>query len=168
MQGVCLAVGTVKKCWYSLSYGAQCEVTEHKRQEELSGQVYIWHGERKIKHKIIWFLSDIKDFTERKLYIFEYFTYQNKQLVKKTIALLSEKNILSGRVFTQKEKGKNALKIIEKEKARLLYTSDDIKITKGKPHGWTYGENREIHNAKGEIIEIRQYRCDFHGQKELC
>lgn len=161
MQGVCLVVGTVKKCWYSLNYRSYSDRTGIIK-------VYIQQGERKIKHKIIWFLADIKDFTERKLYIFDFFVYQNRQFITKTVTVLSEKHILSGNIFTQRNKGEKALKIIEKEKARLLYTSDDIKITKGKPHGWTYGDNREIHNNKGEIVEIRQYRCDFYGQKELC
>lgn len=161
MQGVCLAVGTVKKCWYSLNYRSYSDRTGIIR-------VYIQQGERKIKHKIIWFLADIKDFTERKLYIFEYFVYQNKQFIPKITTILSEKNLLSGNVFTQRNKGDKALKIIDREKSRLLYTSDDIKITKGKPYGWTYGDNREIRNNKGEIVEIRQYRHDFYGQKELC
>lgn len=130
--------------------------------------MYIKQGERKLKHKIIWFLADINGFTERQLYIFEYFVLKNGDYTAKTITVLVEKNIISGEVYSQKSKGQEALKILEREKMRLLYTSDDIKIKKGKPYGWVYGDNREIHNRKGEVVEIRRYRCDYHGQKERC
>ena len=33
--------------------------------------------------------------------------------------------------------------------------------------GFCYGENHEIHNSKGEVVEIRQKSCDFFGNKEL-
>lgn len=130
--------------------------------------MYIKQGERKLKHKIIWFLADIKEFTERQLYIFEYFVKINGKYTTKIITILVEKNMLSGEVYSQKSKGQEALKILEREKIRLLYTSDDIKIKKGKPYGWVYGDNREIHNKKGEVVEIRRYRCDYYGQKERC
>lgn len=130
--------------------------------------MYIKQGERKLKHKIIWFLADIKEFTERQLYIFEHFVKINGKYTTKIITILVEKNMLSGEVYSQKSKGQEALKILEREKIRLLYTSDDIKIKKGKPYGWVYGDNREIHNKKGEVVEIRRYRCDYYGQKERC
>ena len=31
-----------------------------------------------------------------------------------------------------------------------------------KPFGWKYGENKECNNGK-----VRQYACDFYGNKEL-
>ena len=38
---------------------------------------------------------------------------------------------------------------------------------KGRPFGLCYGDNKEIHNNKGEVIKIRQSRCDWFGQKEV-
>lgn len=121
--------------------------------------MFIISGSRKIKHKVVWFLADIKDFTERKLYIFEDIIKQH--------TVLEEKNIITGEIFSQKNSGKKAEEIIERERIRLLYTSDDIRIKKGKPFGWTFGDNREIHNKKGEVVAIRRYRCDYYGQKEI-
>ncbi len=121
-------------------------------------RMFINFGSKKIKHKIIWFLSDIDCFTERKLYIF-------KPQFNKYITVLSEKSKISGNVFQQKEIGQKALNTIKREEIRKLYTSEEIKITKGKPCGWIFGENTEfISNNK---ITIKQKRCDFFGQKEL-
>ncbi len=129
----------------------------------------IVQGSRKIKHKIVWFLADLNDFSERKLYIFEFFVFDSnlKQYKMKNVAILFEKNKFTNQVFQQRFKGANAVNVIEREKIRLLYTSDDIKISKkGKPCGWTYGDNVEIHNKKGQVIKIKQKRCDYFGQKE--
>lgn len=124
--------------------------------------MFLIHGTKKIQHKVIWFLEDIKGFTERKLYIFSYFTGKKE----KCITVLYEKNKLSGEVFQQKDVGQKALDTISREQVRKLYTSDDIKIQKGKPFGWVYGENIEIHDKKGNVIAIKQNACDFYGQKE--
>lgn len=121
--------------------------------------MFIQCGSRRIKHNVVWFLADINGFTERKLFIFE-------DIIKRH-TVLEEKSIESGKVFSQKNSGKKAEEIIERERIRLLYTSDDIRIKKGKPYGWTYGDNREIHNRKGEVVEIRRYRSDYFGQKEI-
>ena len=125
-------------------------------------KMFVVQGTRKIKHRTIWFLADIKGFTERKLYIFKYYA----GVKEKYITVLSEKNKLSGEVFKQKESGQKALDTIYRENLRKLYTSEDIKIQKGKPCGWIYGENKEIHDKKGNIIAIKQNACDFFGQKE--
>jgi len=121
--------------------------------------MFITNGSRKLKHKIVWFLADINGFTERKLFIFED--------IFKQFTVLEEKSIDTDKIFSQKNSGKKALDIIERERSRLLYTSEDIRIKKGKPYGWTYGENREIHNNKGEVVKIKQLRCDYFGQKEI-
>lgn len=124
--------------------------------------MFITHGTTKIKHKVIWFLAEIDGFTERKLYIFE--IYCKKKT--KYVTVLVEKNKLTNEVFSQKNSGNNAEKIIAREQLRKLFTSDDIKIQKGNPYGWTYGENVEIHDRKGNVVQIKQKRCDYFGQKE--
>lgn len=120
-------------------------------------EMFIAFGAKKIKHKLIWFLSDLDGFTERKLYIF-------KPQNNKNITVLAEKNKITGNVFYQKDIGQKALNTIKREEIRKLYTSEEIKITKGKPCGWVYGENIEIKTKKG--VSIKQKRCDFYGQKE--
>ena len=108
----------------------------------------------------IWYLENIKDFEKRKIIIGEYrgnFT-----------ACLIETRKTDGKVFSQTEFQAKARKILENEKNRLLYKrSEFIKSRKGKPYGWTYGENKEIKNNKGQIVSIRQKRVDWFGNKEL-
>ncbi len=36
---------------------------------------------------------------------------------------------------------------------------------KTKPYGWVYGVNKSVKSGKREII--KQYACDFYGNKEL-
>lgn len=123
--------------------------------------MFLTQGTRKIKHKTIWFLADLNNFTERKLYIFEYI---DKNI--KTITVLFEKDKLTGEVFSQRNKGQKSKNIMEQERIRILFTSDDIKVEKGKPFGWVYGENKEIHDRQGKVIAIKQKACDYYGQKE--
>lgn len=122
--------------------------------------MFLIHGTKKIKHKTIWFLADLNNFTERKLYIFEFIDQKVK-----IITVLVEKDKLTGEVFSQRNKGQKANDIIERERIRILFTSDDIKVQKGKPYGWIYGENKEIHNRKGQVVTIKVKACDFYGQK---
>ena len=122
--------------------------------------MFLTLGTKKIKHKTIWFLADLNNFTERKLYIFEFIDQKVK-----IITVLVEKDKLTGEVFSQRNKGQKANDIIERERIRILFTSDDIKVQKGKPYGWIYGENKEIHNRKGQVIAIKVKACDFYGQK---
>lgn len=118
-------------------------------------------GNRKIKHSEIWFLSDLDDFTNRK--IFKFINPAND----KVHIILSETHIDTKKTYLQKSSGKYALKTLEREKVRLLYTSYDIVIERGKPSGWVYGENKEIHDRNGKVIRTEISRCDFYGQKEL-
>ena len=124
----------------------------------------ITQGEKRIKHKIIWFLSEIKDFVERRLYIFEYYTKENK---KKYITVLCEKNRYSQKEYQQKAMGADALNVIERESSRKIYTSDDVlKSKKGRPYGWTYPLNIPVFK-KGKAIKSKMLRCDDYGNKEL-
>ena len=108
----------------------------------------------------VWYLENIKDFEKRKIIVGEY--------RGNLTACLIETRKTDGSVFSQTEFGKKAYKILENEQNRLLYKrSEYIKSRKGKPYGWTYGENVEVKNSKGEIIAIRQKRCDYYGQKEI-
>ena len=109
----------------------------------------------------IWFLESTKDFNERKLLL-------GKTKKNKTVISLIEKRIADARIFIDTQSGNKAERIIHIEKNRILYTRQDVIMSrKGKPYGWTYGENKEIHNSKGEIITIRQKRCDYYGNSEI-
>ena len=46
----------------------------------------------------------------------------------------------------------------------ILYSAREINFrnAKSKPYGWKYGINKECKNGK-----IKQYACDFYGNKEL-
>ena len=107
-----------------------------------------------------WYLDNLKDFCGRKLFLGR--TAEGIKAV-----YLVEKRIFDDKYFFHFETGDSAEKIIENEKSRILYKKSDLAQGKKKPYGWTYGDNREIKNNKGNVFEIRQYRCDFYGQKEI-
>lgn len=109
----------------------------------------------------VWFLEGTKHFCERKLLL-------GRTPKHKTVVSLIEKRIIDGRIFVDTQCGAKAEKIISNEKNRIMYTRQDVICSKrGKPFGWTYGENKEIHNNKGEVVAIRQRRCDYYGQSEI-
>lgn len=108
----------------------------------------------------IWYLENIKDFEKRRIIIGEYRGSLTTCLI--------ETRKTDGKIFTQTEFNKKAENVLKNEKNRILYKrSEYLKSKKGKPYGWTYGENIEVKNNKGEIISIRQKRCDYFGQKEI-
>lgn len=51
----------------------------------------------------------------------------------------------------------------------ILYSVKDMnyKKLKSKPFGWKYGINRSSKNHKTGKESLRQYACDFYGNKEL-
>jgi len=104
--------------------------------------MFITNGSRKLKHKIVWFLADINGFTERKLFIFED--------IFKQFTVLEEKSIDSDKIFSQKNSGKKALDIIERERSRLLYL---LKISVLKKVSLTVGLTAKI--GKFTIIKAK-------------
>lgn len=109
----------------------------------------------------IWFLEDTKDFNERKLLL-------GRTSKGKTVVSLIEKRKVDFKVYVDTHSGLRAEKIIQNERKRVLYTRQELIYSKkGKPFGWTYGDNREVRNKKGEIVAIRQYRSDNFGNSEL-
>lgn len=109
----------------------------------------------------IWFLEDTRDFNERKLLL-------GRTSKGKTVVSLIEKRKTDLKVYIDTQAGLKAEKIIQNEKNRVIYTRQELIFSKkGKPYGWTYGDNREIRNKNGTIVEIRQYRSDHFGNSEL-
>lgn len=83
------------------------------------------------------------------------------------VAELIETRKYDGAVFRKTLFKKEAEKLIQKLSTQIEYTSADVKKFKKVPFGLCYGENVEIHNRQGQIIEIRQKRCDYFGSKEV-
>lgn len=119
------------------------------------------HCGQKIKEQESWFLTNTDKCKDRILHI------GICPNCLKTLSLLIETDRITNHTYRILKTGKKAEKDIELCKLDKLYTAHDIKVKKGKPCGWVYGENIEIHNSSGEVIEIRQRACDYYGQKEL-
>ena len=51
----------------------------------------------------------------------------------------------------------------------ILYSMKEINLRKfkSKPYGWRYGVNRSYVHKKSNKEIVRQYACDFYGNKEL-
>ena len=117
---------------------------------------------RRFKEYDIWFLSNTPLFCDRKLFL------GKCPSCREDVALLIETRIKDRAVFKNYVTGfEEVKKICGRVKHQVAVTMREIAVSKGKPYGWTYGDNREIKNNKGNVFEIRQYRCDFYGQKEI-
>lgn len=109
----------------------------------------------------VWILKDLKDFTARKLY------KGICPFCKEEVVTLIEKRISDGKIFVNSNiKGPQAAKLLYREKKRALTTIPNIKET--SLQGWVYGKNVQIKNKKGQVVQIRQYACNYEsGRKEL-
>ena len=60
--------------------------------------------------------------------------------------------------------GIKANDLVEKHKKEISHSMRQINYArcKAKPFGWVYGINKSTKNDK-----VRQYACDFYGNKEL-
>ena len=119
------------------------------------------HCNRKFNSCEIWFLYDNKDFTKRRLYL------GACPICGACIVKLVEIRKYDGKIFKKIYYKKEAEKLMQKMMSQVQSTGSDIHKIKRVPVGFYYGENIEIHNSKGHIIEIRQKRCDFFGNKEI-
>ena len=119
------------------------------------------HCNRKFKSLEIWFLNDNRDFTKRRAYL------GVCPVCGACIIELVETRKYDGALYRKTFVKSEAEKLINKLMLQVQYTSIDVKKIKRTPFGFCYGENIEIHNSKGDVIEIRQKRCDFFGSKEV-
>lgn len=119
------------------------------------------HCNRRFKSFEIWFLHNNRDFFKRKLYL------GNCPVCGSCLAELCETRKYDGSVFRKTFYKKAAENIIHSLIKQVDYTSGDVKKIPKEPYGLCYGENIEIHNSKGKIIQIRQKKCDFYGTKEI-
>lgn len=108
----------------------------------------------------IWFLLDEKEKSKRRLYL------ANCPICNKEIALYSYFDEIKKEFFEKYFYSGGAIKIKEKLKKDVTSTMLGFKNHYKAPSGFKYGKNIEI-KEKGKIIEIRQYACDFSGNKIL-
>ena len=119
------------------------------------------HCNTKFKPHETWFLFDNKNFTARKFYL------GTCPICKKGLAKLVETRKSDGKSFPEVISGAKLEKLMPILIKDVNYTNEDMRKFKKSPFGFCYGENREIHNSKGEVVEIRQFKCDFYGNKQL-
>lgn len=113
----------------------------------------------------VWFLYDNATDKNRRLLL------GRCPVCKKDVVSLVEERKKDGRIFVQKEVGAKATKLIDDalNKKDVVYSESELKIKQGNgaPLGLCYGETKEIHNHKGEVVKIRVKRCDFFGQEKI-
>lgn len=119
------------------------------------------HCNRKFKSFEKWFLFNNKDFINRKL------SLGTCPICKSCIVELFEVRKSDGKVYRKVFYKKDAEKVIQQVIKDVEYTSGDIKQFSKEPFGFSYGENIEIRNRKGEVIKIKQKKCDFYGVKKV-
>lgn len=106
----------------------------------------------------VWFLQDIKGFTARKIFI------GNCPKCKNDVAVLFEKRIEDNKDFINSLTGIEAVKTIYREKKRKVAAFPNIQTS--SLYGWIYGVNVQIKNKKGQVVQVRQYACDFKTNKK--
>ena len=119
------------------------------------------HCKKRFKPLEVWFLKDNENFTRRKFYL------ATCPICGKGIAKLVETRIADGIIFYDTILGDKLEKITPRLIKEVDYTNKDLVKIQSAPYGFCYGENKEIHNSKGEVVEIQQKRCDFFGNKQI-
>lgn len=115
---------------------------------------------KELKHFRIWHLEDIKDFTNREMFI----VHCNN--CKSLTVALKEKRISDNKVFVNKiVSERDSLRTMARESKRIV--KEYISADHNALNGWIYGTNKEIKNKKGEVVQVRQYSSDFFNRKEL-
>ena len=81
----------------------------------------------------------------------------------KPVAELAEE-LFSGGINRVSVSGVNAQNLMQNVRNEILYSLREANYRKlrSKPFGWKYGLNKENKNGN-----IKQYACDFYGNKEL-
>lgn len=83
------------------------------------------------------------------------------------IAVLYETRLADNYKSSQRYKNHKADQVLEKSMNELWYEYHQSKYGTKNNVFWKYGENKEIHDTKGNLIEIRQRAVNFNGSKEL-
>ena len=108
----------------------------------------------------IWFLLDCDNKLKRKLYL------ANCPICAKKIALYSYFDKNTNNFVEQYFYSGGVTRIKEKLKKDVTSTMLGFKTKYKMPSGFKYGKNVEIKKF-GKVIGIKQYACDFYGNKIL-
>ena len=109
----------------------------------------------------VWYLHNIKDFENRTL------AFGRCPKCKKQVAVLSETHIISKKEFINVFTSDKALNVIKNERKRVVYSALELKNIDKSTVGFKYGLNKERRNKKNKVSSIKQYSCDFFGNKHL-
>lgn len=114
----------------------------------------------KFKPDDIYYLKDSVFSTDRKLYV------GFCPICSRPVAELIEFKF-TGDAVKQYASGIKANEIVYEHKEEILYSMRDFNYGrfKPKPFGWKYGINKSVKKGNNEIL--KQYACDFYGNKEL-
>lgn len=119
------------------------------------------HCSIKFKPYLIWYLSENRHFFNRKL---------NIGLCPKCHTLvveLEETRKVDNVTFYDISSGQKANNLRDRLRAELLYSSADLVKGAETLFGFRYGINKEVFNKETGKMELKQYSCDFYGNKEL-
>ena len=110
--------------------------------------------------------DDIYFLNETNLFVFRKLTIGFCPICLKPVAEVYQVRFdgIIDRVTVSGMKAKN---LVSKLKDDILYSMQECNYQKfkSKPYGWKYGINKTVKNKGKEII--KQYACDFYGNKEI-
>lgn len=112
--------------------------------------------------------DDIYYLKETNLYIYRMFKIGFCPICGKPVAEVYQVRF-DGKTERNSWAGIDANEAMIKYSDDILYSMKEVnyKKLKSKPFGWKYGINRSAKNRKTGKDYIRQYACDFYGNKEL-
>lgn len=108
----------------------------------------------------IWFLLDSGKYANRKLYL------AACPICGKKIALYAYCDTEKEEYFEQYFYSGGEKRIREKFKKEIVSTLLGYRTKYKAPFGFKYGKNVEI-KRNGKVVGVKQYACDFYGNKEL-
>ena len=118
------------------------------------------HCNSVFKAQDIWYLIDLEGMTKRKIFI------ANCPICNKEMALYEYFNEETKEFYQKYFYSGGARRIKEKFKKDVHSTMLNFKNKYKAPSGFKYGQNIEV-KKKGKIVEVRQYACDFYGNRVL-
>ena len=108
----------------------------------------------------IWFMLDDENKIQRKLYL------ASCPICQKKMALYSYFDTNSQNYFEQYFYSGGVQRIKDKLKKDVTSTMLGFKNKYKAPSGFKYGKNVEV-KKMGKVVGIKQYACDFYGNKIL-
>ena len=117
------------------------------------------HCNRTFKPLDTWFLFDTSLFFDRRLEVYRC------PICDKDLCRLIEVRKTDNRIFDRLFKNQEARNKIKELTSDINYTTLSLRVEKGEPTGFIYGENKEI--KRNGIIQDIKRACDFFGNKKI-